>query len=142
MSLGDTISTSNSLIVLTGLNKDIDREPYGLAEKDIAVSAQLEIVDVNKKTFHSEPVFIIKNNAVFTQEASVDELGLRLGFKKIDPDSGKFEITVAERKENKREFIIMKAIVFPGINLLWTGCILMIVGTLIAIRKRIADSRR
>jgi cytochrome c-type biogenesis protein CcmF len=142
MSIGDTISTSNSLIVLTGLNKDADREKFALSEKDIAVGAQLEIMDVNKKHYHSEPVFIIKNNAVFSQETTVDELGLRLGFKKINPDSGKFEITVAERKENKREFIIMKAIVFPGVNLLWTGCIFMIIGTFIAIRKRIAEANR
>jgi len=37
-------------------------------------------------------------------------------------------------KSNKKEFIIMKAIIFPGINILWTGCILMIIGSLLAIR--------
>ncbi|MEO5571318.1 MAG: cytochrome c biogenesis protein CcsA [Bacteroidia bacterium] len=138
MSIGDTISTSNSLIVLTGLNKNTDKNKYALSEKDIAVTAQLEIIDVNKKIYHSEPLFIIKNNVVFSEETLVDDLGLRLGFKKIDPETGKFEITVAERKENKREFIIMKAIIFPHINILWMGCVLMIIGTLIAIRKRIA----
>lgn len=142
MSIGDTISSSNSLIVLTGLNKNVDGEKFALSEKDIAVAALLDIIDVNKKYYHSEPLFIIKNNIVFTQESIVNELGLRLGFKKINPDSGKFEITVAERKENKSEFIIMKAIIFPHINILWTGCVLMIVGSFIAIRKRIADSKR
>ncbi|MEP7170889.1 MAG: cytochrome C biogenesis protein, partial [Bacteroidota bacterium] len=117
-------------------------EKYALSEKDIAVSAQLEIIDVNKKIYHSEPVFIIKNNVVFSEETTIDDLGLRLSFKKINPETGKFEITVSERKENKREFIIMKAIIFPWINILWTGCILMIIGTFIAIRKRIADLRR
>jgi cytochrome c-type biogenesis protein CcmF len=137
ISIGDTISASNSLIILTGLNKNIDKQTFSLSDKDIAVSAQLQIIDVNKKQYHSEPLFIIKNNIIFAQETFVDNLGLRLGFKKINPETGKFEITIAERKENKREFIIMKAIIFPQINILWTGCILMIIGTFIAIRKRI-----
>ena len=40
-------------------------------------------------------------------------------------------------KSNKKDFIIMKAIIFPGINILWMGCILMIIGSLLAVRKRI-----
>ena len=47
------------------------------------------------------------------------------------------EIDIAEKEGNVREFVIMKAIIFPQINILWTGCILMIIGTWIAIVKRI-----
>lgn len=140
MSVGDTITSSNSLIVLTGINKDVSREGLELEANDLAVSAQLEIMDVNKKYYHAEPLFIIKNNIVFSQDADVKDLGLKLGFHKIDPANSKFEITVSEKKENKKDFIIMKAIIFPQINILWTGCILMIIGTWIAIRKRISNS--
>lgn len=141
IAIGDTASVSNSLIVLTGLNKNVDKDHLSLSEKDIAVSALLEIIDVNKKRYQSEPLFIIKNNVVYSLPVLVDELGLKIAFTKINPDKGTFEITVAERKENSREFIILKAIIFPQINILWTGCIFMIVGTLIAIRKRIRQPK-
>ena len=75
------------------------------------------------------------------REAVVDPLGLKFYFVNIDPATGKVEIAVSERKSNKHDFIIMKAIIFPGINILWTGCILMILGSVIAIRKRIQKLR-
>ncbi|MFI5219454.1 MAG: cytochrome c biogenesis protein CcsA [Bacteroidia bacterium] len=140
LSIGDTISTSNSLIVFSGINKNADKKKLELTDRDIAVAAQLDILDVNKKYYRCEPVFVIKNNIAISQPALIDELGLKIRFIKIDPEKEKFEITIAERKENKRDFIIMKAIIFPHINILWTGCILMIIGSCIAIRKRIKES--
>ena len=43
--------------------------------------------------------------------------------------------------ENIKAFIIMKAIIFPGINILWIGCILMIIGSVLAIRKRLKQAK-
>lgn len=142
ISIGDTINASNSLIILTGLNKNADKENLALSERDIAVAAQLDIIDINKNHYYCEPLFVIKNNTIFSLPVLIDNLGLKLGFTKIDPDSGKFEITVAERKENSSDFIIMKAIIFPQINVLWTGCILLILGSFVAIRKRIRETKR
>ncbi|MBX2844147.1 MAG: hypothetical protein KTR26_20435 [Flammeovirgaceae bacterium] len=36
----------------------------------------------------------------------------------------------------ERKYIVMEAIVFPYINLLWTGCLVMILEILMAIRQR------
>jgi cytochrome c biogenesis factor len=36
----------------------------------------------------------------------------------------------------------MKAIIFPGINILWTGCILMAIGTAMAVYQRIRKKGR
>jgi cytochrome c-type biogenesis protein CcmF len=41
-----------------------------------------------------------------------------------------------------REFVVLQAIVFPGINILWTGCILMALGTFMAVRQRVRATRR
>ncbi|MBK9628712.1 MAG: hypothetical protein IPO56_13725 [Flavobacteriales bacterium] len=35
------------------------------------------------------------------------------------------------------EFLVLQAIVFPGINILWIGCVLMFLGTFMAVRQRI-----
>lgn len=142
MSLGDTISTNNALITLSGLSQELDREAYGLGPDDVAVGAKLTVTDINKKNYSLMPLFIIKDKMIFPKEAVLDELGLRVAFTKINPEDGKVHLTVTERKDNKREFIIMKAVVFPQINILWTGCILLIIGSTMAIRKRFRDNAR
>jgi cytochrome c-type biogenesis protein CcmF len=141
LAVGDTISTSNSLVVLTGLNKNIDKTLLGLGEKDLAVGAMLSITDVNFNRYNVEPVYIIKNMNSLSKPALLDTLGLKFDFARIDPDKGKMEIIVSEKKGNKKEFIVMKAIVFPGINILWTGCLIFIFGMILTIRKRIRKLR-
>jgi len=36
----------------------------------------------------------------------------------------------------RRDFIVMQATVFPQINLLWLGCLIMTSGALMAVRQR------
>ncbi len=41
-----------------------------------------------------------------------------------------------------REFVVMHAIRFPYINILWAGCVLMCLGTLMAVYYRVRQNRR
>ena len=79
---------------------------------------------------------LIRGRNILTRAAVNDEMGLKFIFKKIDPDTGQAEIEFFESKENKREFIVMKALVFPGINILWAGCIIMALGVAMAVYRR------
>ncbi|MEY4593657.1 MAG: hypothetical protein RIQ47_67, partial [Bacteroidota bacterium] len=142
VAIGDTFFTSNSYVILNGLNKNLDKEKYHLEDGDIAVAAQLTVEDLNMSKHTIEPIFLIRDLSIFTQTASIDELGLQFEFSKIDPQSGKLTIAVAEKKSNKKDFIILKAIIFPGINILWIGCLLMIIGTVMAVRQRTSTSNK
>ena len=142
LAVGDTFVTSNSFVILKSLNKNINHAELNMKDSDIAVGAQLLIEDINKKTYTAEPVFMIRDFAIYTKEDVVDELGLKFNFEKIDPATGKIELSIAEKKTNRSDFVIMKAIIFPGINILWTGCILMIIGSITAIRKRITQNKQ
>ncbi len=134
---GDTFFTSNSIIVLENLTTAIDKEKLGIPNADIVVGAQLKIFDVYGKTFQVTPVYYITDSIPSAIEVNVDELGLKLAFWQINPETGKVDISVSEKKLDKKDFIVMKAIVFPYINILWMGCIIMIIGTVMAIRRRI-----
>ena len=46
----------------------------------------------------------------------------------------KVGINVAEA-----EFLVMQAIVFPGINILWIGCLLLALGTGMAVWQRVKN---
>ena len=136
IAIGDTFFTSNSYVILEGLNKNLDKVKYHLNDSDVAVSAKLIVEDLNKSRHTVEPIFLIRNFSIYAMAEEVPELGLKFEFAKIDPATGKIRISSFEKKSNKKPFIIMKAIVFPGINILWIGCFLMIIGTVMAIRQR------
>lgn len=137
LKVGDTISSSNSLIVLEGFNTNVDKQKYGIRDSSLAVEAIFKLYDIDKKSYSAKPIYVINHNQVEPIEAEVKELGVKLNFWKITPETGKIEITLAEKQSNKPDFIVMEAIVFPCINILWTGCIVMIIGTALAIYQRI-----
>lgn len=137
MKIGDTLFSANAIIILDGLKKDIDRNLHQLRDSDIAVGADLRVLDASNKVYHAVPLFVIKGNYLVPEEASIEELGLRFAFTKINTDDGKVDITLLEKKSNSKDFIIMKAIIFPGINILWLGCVMMMLGSILAIVQRL-----
>jgi cytochrome c-type biogenesis protein CcmF len=142
VSVKDTIAASNCLIIIQGINHNISKEVLiELDNPDFAVGALFKIIDVNKKVYNTEAVMAIKGNMIYSKEAFIEDLGLKLIFEKIHPENGKLQVLLAEKKTNSKEFIIMKAIVFPYINVLWTGAVVMVIGTLLAIRKRLRQQK-
>jgi len=137
---GDTVFANNSIIIFEGLNKDVDKTKYNLKEKDIAVSAQMRATDVKKNSFTANPVYTIQGVYAVPISDEITELGLKFTVTKLIPETGKIEMEVYEKNSEAREFIILKAIVFPGINILWAGCLIMIIGTVLAIRHRLKQN--
>jgi cytochrome c-type biogenesis protein CcmF len=62
---------------------------------------------------------------------------IKFSFTSIDPETGKINLLISEKDKKSKDFIILKAIIFPWINLLWMGCLLMVVGTAVAIVHRV-----
>lgn len=139
--IGDTIFASNSILVLKEITSLIDREKYNLNETDIAVQANITLYDILNNTYSAQPIFAVKNNFVTPIPVELEELGLKISFDKVDPETGDLHFSISEKRGIRSEFIIMKAIVFPFINILWTGCILLIIGTVLAIVHRIKISK-
>jgi cytochrome c-type biogenesis protein CcmF len=136
MKMGDTIFSSNAIIILDSLSSSVAENQNAEEMNDLAVKAIFRVLDINK-TYSATPVFRIHNNAVESIPSKVDELGLLFNFWKVNPENGSIEITLQEKKSNKKDFIVMQAIVFPYINVLWIGCIVMVLGTVIALIERI-----
>lgn len=133
---GDTIFSSNAIIIFDSLSTRFDKSTYGIKDNDIAAMAHLSVNSVDKK-YAATPVYYIKDNSIQSSESKVEELGLKFMFWKINPDTGEIEISMQEKKTNIKDFIVMQAIVFPYINILWIGCIVMAIGTLIAVWQRL-----
>jgi cytochrome c-type biogenesis protein CcmF len=46
------------------------------------------------------------------------------------------------RKSYRTDYIVLEAIIFPGINLFWIGSILIMIGLSVAMVNRLLQNRR
>ncbi len=141
LAVGDTMFSSNSIIILTSLDTHLDKLKYHLKADDIAVGAVLKVIDVNDKIYTSEPIYVISNDMVKPIDATIPELGLKFSFQKINPETHKMDFAVSESKRTSKDFIVLEAVVFPYINILWFGCLIMVLGTVLSIRQRIKKNK-
>jgi cytochrome c-type biogenesis protein CcmF len=134
---GDTLFAGQALLIFNGFDREVDRQKNNLKEGDIAVAANITAVDISGNKTSLSPLYVIRDRMAIPIPAEMKELGLRLIVNKVLPDEGKVEISLYEKPEAYREFIVMQAMIFPWINILWAGCIVMIIGTVMAIRRRL-----
>lgn len=140
LGVGDTVFTNNSMLVLEYLDKSIDKKKYNLTESDIAVGARLQVKTLSNSTYYCNPVMVISGNVLKNIPDSIPVLGLTLYFQNINVNNGNIELLVTENQTKESEFIIMQAIIFPWINILWIGCLLMILGSITAAYYRIKNT--
>lgn len=142
IAVGDTLFANNSILIFEGLVKEIDKEKYELTESDLAIGALFKTYNFEMKSSKIMPIFVLRGNQIQSIDATDDLLGIKLSFARLNPETGRIDVELRERKENKRDFIIMKAIIFPGINILWAGCIIMAIGSILAVIQRVKSQRK
>ena len=107
-------------------------EGYVLQEGDVAVKAKLRVLDYDVEKL-LEPTFIIRNNQLGKLPVIDNELGLKVSLENILPEENKFVFKV---NQYQKDYVVMKAIVKPYINVLWLGTIIMLIGFTVAIVRR------
>ncbi|UTW63041.1 cytochrome c biogenesis protein CcsA [bacterium SCSIO 12741] len=137
LQIGDTAFARNAIVVLDSVARYTDTS-LGLKPTDLSVAAHLSVWDFNTDHHHLSPVFVLRDSSyVIPIPDELEQIGMRVTFTKINPMENNFEIAIEEKKGMSRDFIVMQAIVFPYINILWIGSILMFLGTILAIYNRI-----
>ncbi|MCB0428955.1 MAG: cytochrome c biogenesis protein CcsA [Flavobacteriales bacterium] len=139
LTYGDTLFAQRAMIVLDTVSRDLDRQALHLADNEIGAVIRFHAIDVDKQSHPLNPVFLISGDHFRYVEDEVASLGIKLTVKEIIPQKDAFVVELKEKEDKGAEFIIMKAIVFPFINILWLGSVLMIIGTFMAIRKRLGS---
>lgn len=140
-------------IHLVAPETDVKHPGYVPEEGDIAVGAHLEVTAPDGRTATATPVYLIRNNQPFSLKDETPQFGLHFRFEKIDPKEGVMSIGVAQASpemskipveiaENvsRSDYIVLEAIVFPGINLVWVGSIVMLLGLALSLWKRLGSN--
>jgi len=134
--MNDTIFADNAIIKIDSITTNLTEDEYSKNDSLLIVTAVLKATDINGKVYRATPKYILKQNMVMPDEFVLDELGLKFVFWKINPNEGSIEIQMAEKVSNAKDFVVLEAYMFPFINVLWLGCLVMVIGTIVAIIER------
>src|SRR5690606_8031327 len=103
-----------------------------LDSADVAVKAQIRVRGEYEDYF-AEPIFLIRNRMVGRIPYEIGDLGVQMTLLNIHPETGQFSIGINTRQ---KDYVILKAMEKPLINVLWLGTGLLMVGFGIAIVRR------
>ena len=143
LSLGDTIVASNCFVILDTVVEVKDKEKHKLLSNDFAIAAVLRLIDTDGKEYFEEPLVILRDSVLKIPDEAYNE-ALRIKFQVggFEIEGKKVKILMSQHKGNRRDFVVMQAIIFPYINILWIGCILMVIGSLMAVIQRIKTQKK
>jgi len=143
VSLRDTFYTTVHMIVVDSLLPVANKVKYELHANDIAARAVLRVINQKNEAEYAEPLFVLRDSSrVVANPVELNGPGIKFALTKINPENGQLTLLVAEHEKNRKEFIVMQAIMFPMINVLWIGCLMMVIGTLMAVVQRIRLNRK
>jgi len=146
---GESIKWNGYDVILNGFNRTPEHKNYENQEGDIAIAANLDFYRDGQLSFTTKPIFVIRDSQRFSIKDYMHIPGVHTRFSNIDPASGQMEFLFGQDKrefqsiplvlaENvpRSDYISIEGIVFPFINLVWLGCILMMLGLTIGLFKR------
>lgn len=79
----------------------------------------------------------VQGSSALPGEQVLEDMGLKIRFDGVSDAAGQFKITAWERNPKQDPFILMQAFVFPYINVLWLGSLLLLIGSVLSVAKRI-----
>jgi cytochrome c-type biogenesis protein CcmF len=135
IAVGDTIRFREGYMTLASIGRVDKLQDIELKSTDVAIGAKFEIV-ANGKTYNAQPIYMIRNSNAFDFARKVEDAGIKLRFSKVLPQQNKVEITLYQQPESAKKWLVMRAIQFPYINLLWSGTIIMVIGIILSIFRR------
>lgn len=108
-----------------------------LEDDDVAVQAQIRIQGEHEN-YYAEPTFLIRNKSeVGRLPSEISELGARIVLVNIRPDTEEFILGISRRQ---KDWVIIKAMEKPLINILWLGTGILMVGFTVAMIRRFKEA--
>lgn len=142
--VGDSILVSSIMVKIDSLSAvpAEEKAKYGLLDKDIAIRVGLTLTQDDRTPTLVEPLYIIRDSLVVPDLVEEEDWKLKFRVNTFDPISETINMTIWEHESIRRDFIVMQAVIFPQINILWIGCVLMAIGTGLAVRNRLRKKKK
>ncbi len=133
--IGEKFFINDYVAVLDSINPVQTIEGVTLNEGDIAIKAMVRIMG-EIKDYYVEPVFIIKDKMAGRIGDEVSDLAFKITLLHVHPDTNEFTFGIQTRQKN---WIVMKALEKPMINILWIGTLVLMFGFTVSFVRRFTE---
>lgn len=131
---GEKAFYSNGYVILNKVLRNPDSGRFNFKPTDAALVADLTVVSKDSIRYNAMPAIQVIGDNVVQMDDTLYAQNLYLRFAGVS-DEHKIRIGVKE-SEKLIDFVTVKSYVFPMINLLWLGLIIMAFGLLLSMTKR------
>ncbi len=137
--IGQQFFVNDYVAVLESVTK-IDRiEGIELAAEDVAVQAKIKVTG-ERDSYYAEPIFLIKDRAqVGRLSSEINDLGVKITLLNIHPETNEFSLGLNTRQ---KDWVIIKAMEKPMINVLWLGTGVLMIGFSMAMVRRFREFKK
>lgn len=134
MSIHDTAFYSKGFLVLNAIQKNPDNGRFHFQPTDTALVADITVYSKDSARQQAYPALTISDQQINFIDDTLVRQNLYLRLQGL-ASNNKFKIGVKE-SDTLTDFITLKAYVFPYINLVWAGLLIMAGGFIISIGRR------
>jgi cytochrome c-type biogenesis protein CcmF len=112
---------------------DIQTKMLNDDANNASVVAHFDILSMNAGTLNTEIKYEIINGQIKQTDGLVEPMGIKLRFEGVSKNSQAIVVGIYEMQQ---DYIVMKAIIFPFMAVLWFGIVLMFSGLSYSIIRR------
>jgi cytochrome c-type biogenesis protein CcmF len=134
MAEGDTAFYSNGIIILNRVVKNPVNEKYNFKSTDAALMADITLVSKDSLHYKAMPLIQVDTIGINQVDDTVYAQNLYVKFAGVT-DGRKIKIAIKE-SDKLIQYVTLKAYIFPYINLVWLGLIIMAIGIVMSAVKR------
>ena len=134
LGIGDTTFYSNGFMVLNAVEKNPTNAKMKFADKQVGLMAELTITAKDSMHYKANPMIVVDELGVINVDDTIYPQNLYMRFIGV---TDKKQIRLGIKESDKFiEYITVKAYVFPLINLVWLGLVIMAIGLLLSMLQR------
>ncbi len=134
LNIGDTSFYSNGFLVLNNVIKNPVNERYQYTQSDVALMADITLYSKDSMQYKAMPLLLVDDFGIIHRDDTLYAQNLFLRFMGV-ADHNKIKLGIKET-DKMIDFVTVKSYIFPYINFVWLGLIIMATGLMMSMIKR------
>lgn len=131
---GDTAYYSNGYFILNNIVKNPVNEKYRFTENDVALMANITVVNKENRKFTVMPLLHVDEFGIVHADDTLYAQNMFFRFAGVS-DNHHVKIGVKE-SDSMIDFVTVKSYIYPYVNLVWLGLVIMAAGLLMSMVQR------
>ena len=136
--VGDTLFYSKGFMVVQNINSRDHIPGAGFAPTDSASIATIKVFAKSNSIYTIEPLLVTKEGTSMPYPDTLMAENLIVQLQKVNNNG--VEVGIKE-SDSVMQYVTLKAYIFPYINLLWIGTVIMVIGILMSMARRVQMNR-